>query len=245
MSDTMRQPGKLSAQERLLRIMLLSFMVPLRDGGGLVFPIGFPGAGYRLDVWQLDKFRALLDRRLLSPETKQEMRRIRVALLVMIGLVACGNAVSFYFFHDNIFGDYARQWFPVLWIAPFALLGIHSYLFNYKNYTAFKKHFDRAPRVSRSAYLHRRFLGYQVAVSFNPLNASLLALVAALSSVLLLQTVLSRVVPFFAIVGFLLLFIAVFNSCLLVIYWQFRRIHRRGPNEADLKPVHYPTAKPS
>lgn len=226
-----------TSQQRLLRIKLLSFMVPFRNGGGLVFPIGFPGAGYRLDEWQFDNCRAMLDQRLLSTETRREMRLVRVAFFVLVGLVACGNVVSFYFFKDNIYGDYARQWFPVLWIAPFALLGIYIYAFNYRSYKHFKQHFADAPRVTRNAYLRRRLLGYIVAVSFNPINASLLVLIAALSCFLLLTVGLLGAVAFFAILGFLLLFIAVFNSCLLVVYWQFHSAQRHRPTQADLQPI--------
>ncbi len=245
MSETTAKPARPSPMERTLRIMYLSFMVPIRGGGGLVFPIGFPGPGYRLAAWQFDKYLATLDRRLLGAAMKRESRMVRLALLAIIGLVVGANVISYQLFKDSVHGDYARQWFPHLWVAPFALLGLYIFFFNYRNWSHFKQYFAEAPRVSRFAYLRRRWLGYLVAVSFNPISASLQAVVAFPVGLLLLIVGLFGAITFYALIGLVFMIIAVWNSSLLVIYWRLRRAYGRRPTEADLEPIEDPvTAGP-
>ena len=66
--------------------------MPFKEGGGIVFPKGFPGRAYRLNEWQSDRCRACLDRTLLSVETRQHQRVVLFMLIVFLALVV---AISF------------------------------------------------------------------------------------------------------------------------------------------------------
>lgn len=239
MSGEANKPGGQSSQEKSLQVMLLSMTVPFRDGGGLVFPLGFPFAGYRLDEWQFERYRSLLDRSLLSPEMKREGRLVVAVFVTLVCAIIGGNVVTFYFaiFEDFSFGQNVQQWFPVAWFAPFLFFVIYSYVFARRYARAVQQQFPGARRIAGTAHLRRRLLGYMVARSFKPLRALAIALFALPLGVLLLVSSLWLPTVFYALLGLMLLGIGVMQSCLLQVYWSFRRRHGRGPTAEDLAPV--------
>ncbi|MEO3428673.1 hypothetical protein AAFN88_07430 [Pelagibius sp. CAU 1746] len=234
-----RKSSRLSPQEKNLQTMLLSMTVPFRDGGGLVFPLGFPFAGYELDEWQFERYRSLLDRSLLSPEMKREGRVVVAVFFTLVGVIIGGSifTYSFSLFENSPVGQGLRQWFPVVWFAPFVLFVVYSYAFAQRFARAVQEQFPGARKTSRTAYLRRRLLGYMAAKSFKPLRALALVLFALPLGVLMLAAGLWIPVAYYAFLGLLLLFVAAFKGCLLLVYWSFRRRQGCGPTAENLKPV--------
>jgi len=238
MSET-DERKRLSSQEKSLQLMLLSMTVPFRDGGGLVFPLGFPFAGYQLDEWQFERYRSLLDRSLLSPEMKREGRLVLAVFVTLVCVIIGGSVASFSFsfFENSPYGQNVRQWFPVVWFAPFVFFVTYSYVFARRYAHAVQERFPGARRTARSAYLRRRLLGYMVAKSFKPLRALAMVLFAVPLGALLLAAGLWVPIVFYALFGLMLLLVGVFQGVLLLAYWSFRRRQGRGPTVEDLEPV--------
>lgn len=233
------KPTRLSSQEKSLQLMLLSMTVPFRDGGGMVFPLGFPFAGYQLDEWQFERYRSLLDRSLLSAEMKREGRIVLAVFATLIGVIIGGSVISFSFafFEASSYGQNIRQWFPVLWFAPFVFFVVYSYVFARRYARVVQEQFPGARRTARSAFLRRRILGYIVAKSFKPVRSLVIVVFALPLGALLLAAGLWIPILFYALLGSLLLLIAVFQGSLLLVYWSFRRAQGRGPTAEDLQPV--------
>ncbi len=233
------KPTRLSSQEKSLQLMLLSMTVPFRDGGGMVFPLGFPFAGYQLDEWQFERYRSLLDRSLLSAEMKREGRIVLAVFATLVGVIIGGSVISFSFafFEVSSYGQNIRQWFPVLWFAPFVFFVVYSYVFARRYARVVQEQFPGARRTARSAFLRRRILGYIVAKSFRPVRSLVMVVFALPLGALLLAAGLWIPILFYALLGSLLLLIAVFQGSLLLVYWSFRRAHGRGPTAEDLQPV--------
>ncbi len=233
------KPTRLSSQEKSLQLMLLSMTVPFRDGGGMVFPLGFPFAGYQLDEWQFERYRSLLDRSLLSAEMKREGRIVLAVFATLVGVIIGGSVISFSFafFEVSSYGQNIRQWFPVLWFAPFVFFVVYSYVFARRYARVVQEQFPGARRTARSAFLRRRILGYIVAKSFRPVRSLVMVVFALPLGALLLAAGLWIPILFYALLGSLLLLIAVFQGSLLLVFWSFQRAHGRGPTAEDLQPV--------
>lgn len=239
MSGEANKPTRLSSQEKSLQLMLLSMTVPFRDGGGLVFPLGFPFAGYQLDEWQFERYRSLLDRNLLSAEMRREGRLVLAVFVTLVCVIIGGNVVSFTFsfFEDSPYSQTVRQWLPVMWFVPFVFIVTYSYVFARRYARAVQQQFPGARRITRSAYLRRRLLGYMVAKSFKPLRALAIAVFAVPLGALLLAAGLWVPIVFYALLGLMLLLVGAFQSLLLLVYWSFRRRQGRSPTAEDLQPV--------
>ncbi len=239
MSEEANKPPRLSSQEKSLQLMLLSMTVPFRDGGGLVFPLGFPFAGYQLDEWQFERYRSLLDRSLLGPEMKREGRLVLAVFVTLVCVIVGGNVVSFTFsfFEDSPYGQTVRQLLPVAWFVPFVFIVTYSYVLARRYAHAVQERFPGARRTARGAYLRRRLLGYMVAKSFKPLRALAIAVFAVPLGALMLAAGLWVPVVFYALFGLMLLLIGAFQGVLLLVYWSFRRRQGRGPRAEDLGPV--------
>lgn len=224
----------LSAQDRLLQILLLSMTVPFRAGGGLVFPIGFPGAGYRLEEWQFERYRAALDGRLRNQWGPRGVRRATFALLVLALLIS----IAFNFFAKQGHLDASlRPWLQILLVLPAAPVLCHTFLFNYRSWKHFGLHFADAPRVSRAAYLGRRMLGYVVARSLRPAQEAIIVLILAGAGAWLLRVALRETFIVLYVIAAGLLLAALFKAWQLFVYLQFRQRHGRAPTRADLAPV--------
>lgn len=224
----------LSPQDRLLQLLLLSMTVSFREGGGLVFPIGFPGTGYRLDEWQFERYRAALDRRLRSQSGPRDVRRATFALVVLALLVS----IAFNFFaKQGHLDESLRPWLQILLVMPAAPILCHTFLFYYRSLKYLEHHFGDAPRVSRAAYLGRRMLGYVVARSLRPAQEAILVLILAGAGAWLLRVALRETFIVLYLVAAALLLAALFKAWQLLVYLQFRQRHDRAPTRTDLAPV--------
>lgn len=234
-----------SPQEKLLQIMLLSMTVPFREGGGLVFPIGFPRGGYRLDEWQFERYCASLDQRLRSHLATWRAGRIRFATLLLLAF-ALVAAVAFNFFSSQGHLDEAlRPWLQVLLVLPAVPTLLSIFVFNYRSREDFARSFPDAPSIPRTAHLSRRMLGYVAARSIRPVPEAILVLIFAVAGSWLIRIALRE--NFFALHLFAaaLLLMALFKAWQLLVYWQFHRRHRRAPMIADFSPVDSPDSPPS
>lgn len=231
----------LSPQEKLLQTMLLSITVAFREGGGLVFPIGFPGAGYRLEEWQFERYRASLDQRLRNHWGAGRVRLATFGLLALVLLIS----VAFNFFSKQGYLDETlRPWLQVLLVIPVAPILAHIFVFNYRNLRDFEHHFSDAPRVSRAAYLGRRMLGYVVARSMRPVREMILVLIFAVSGSWLLRIALRETFIALYVFAAMLLLAALFKAWQLLVYWRFRHRNGRAPTLSDLAPVDPPSGRP-
>lgn len=62
---------------KLLQYFLLGSKIHFKEGGGVVFLDGFPGAGYQLEEWQFNRHRARLDRNMLGDGVRTAAHRGR------------------------------------------------------------------------------------------------------------------------------------------------------------------------
>lgn len=230
----------LSPQEKLLQIMLLSMTVPFREGGGLVFPIGFPGGGYRLDEWQFERYCASLDQRLRSHLATWRAGRIRFATLLLLAF-ALVAAVAFNFFSSQGHLDEAlRPWLQVLLLIPAVPTLASIFVFNYRSLQDFDRCFPDAPSVSRTAHLSRRVLAYVAARSIRPFPEAILVLIFAVSGSWLFSIALRETFISLHLFAAALLLVALFKAWQLLVYWRFHRRQRRAPMIADVPPVDSP-----
>jgi len=218
----------------MLQIMLLSTTVPYREGGGLVFPNGFPGAGYRLEEWQFERYRAALDERVGS---QGALNRVRTATFLLLGLAFLLSAAYNFLSAQGRVDDALRPWLQPVLVLPAAPILYHIFLHYYRSWKHFGRHFPDAPRVSRAAYLGRRMLGYVVARPLRPLRETLLFLIFAGAGGWLLRIALREASIVLYLVAAWLLLVTLFKSWQLVVYLQFRRSRGRAPTIADLAPI--------
>lgn len=224
----------LSPHERLLQTTLLSMTVPFREGGGLVFPLGFPGAGYRLEEWQFERYRAALDQRLRN---QGRPGWVRLATFVLLALALLISVAFNFFSKQGYFDEALRPWLQALLVMPAAPILCHIFLFNYRSLKHFEHHFADAPRVSRTAYLGRRVLGYVVARTMRPAQEAILVLILAGAGSWLLRVALREGFIALGVFAAVLLLAALFKAWQLLIYLRFHHRRGRAPTRADLAPV--------
>lgn len=215
--------------------------VPFRDGGGLIFPLGFPGAGYRLEEWQFERYRAALDQRLRS---QWEPHRVRRATLILVILALLISAPFNFLSAQGLIDESLRSWIQILVVMPAAPILCHTFLFYYRSWNHFERHFSNAPRVSRAAYIGRRVLGYVVARSMRPAREAILVLILAGAGAWLLRVALREPFIFLYLVAAALLLAALFKAWQLLVYWRFRRAHGRAPMPSDLSPIEFSPIRP-
>ncbi|WP_193367731.1 hypothetical protein [Pelagibius marinus] len=224
---------------RALEILLRSTTVPLREGGAVVFPGGFPGRGYRLDAQQFERYRAGLE----SALTGKAGRRLRrwIWVIVFLGLFGLmfGFAAANFLRKAPLFHSELDAQLPLLGIAAVFIGFLAAIVLLNNRGMAFAREFRPAPRVSRFAHLHRRYLGVVVAQNLKPIAQLLLALLPAAAAFYLTKVAFASGMPFPLTLFFVLplLAFAAWRTILVTIYWSFRRKHGRGPTEEDLTPI--------
>lgn len=220
--------------------MLLSMTVSFREGGGVVFPIGFPGSGYRLDEWEFERYRASLDQLLRRYWATWGVRRIRLITFVLLALSPMIAAAFNFFLKQGYLDEALRPWLQALLLMPAAPTIANVFVLNYRSFKNFKHRFPSAPSVSRTAYLSRRILGYVVARTIRPVHEAFLVLIFAVSGTWLLRIAPRETFIALYVIAATLLLVALFKSWQLLVYWRFRQRHGRAPIIADIRPLDPP-----
>lgn len=242
---TQRAAG-LFSRERAQQTFLYSATLPLKQGGGLVFPLGLLGTGYRLDEWQFDRFRANLDQSFLGGRAELQ-RQAAIAALVFVGLTLCAVLVAVILLLRDpeafirVFGPLIEE--PILLMlvitAPLAVLfGIMAYPI-FRQRARFLDQFPGAPRVSRFAHLQRRLLGWAVGTGINPSVLFFIAIAWVLLAVLwlLLAAIAGDLQAMRLAVGIGYLLMGLGFGSMSWAPWWFRRRHGRPATSEDLGPV--------
>jgi len=242
MSTQSSEPSGPSDQERALQAYLLGTTVPLKDGGGVVFPNGLLGVGYRLDEWQLDRYRSAVDRSMLSPEA---LRRRKVMIGTLIAYLAVIVAVAFalpLLQRDPDFAPYLDVATPLLVMLVAAGATLTALRFLRSRSMRFTKQLEGASKVGCFAYLRERSLALLISgAAAVPALAIRVVVYGGLAVFLLFSQTFAAEHPALRIVlGVILLFSAAKRAYLLFVYWSFRRRHGRAPTPEDLQPVEAP-----
>lgn len=231
--------AKPDRRQKALQTVLLGTTVPFKQGGGAVFPNGYPGLGYRLDGEQFQRYRIELETALSSENLNWLVRGMRrIYLLSMLGLLLSFAAMNFLekapYFHNEL-----DSLIPTVAVVLVVVLAVTVLVHLNNRVMGFARGFKRAPKVSRHAYLRQRLLGALIARNNGPwflhLSAIVpLALATWFSQVgeISLQTLLA-----FAIVVLPLVLYAVWRLALLLTYWRCRLAHGRAPRPEDLVPL--------
>jgi len=238
-------------QIKLLQYFLLGSTIPFKEGGGVVFPHGFPGVGYRLEDWQFERYRARLDRTMLGEAARKRWRILFFSLIVLaIAVFAISLGAPFISNHPAV-APLLDRWGISFDPWPlFMILIISAVVFRRIQRTLVMRQpeqsqpFEGAPQVSRFAYLPRRVLGMIASGQISQTAQHLKLLLGGGLSLVLFLLGLSgsefRGENFF--LAAILLIYALRPSCFCWVYWQFRLRHGRAPTPIDLKPVSLPQA---
>lgn len=250
MSDTTAKPARLSDRERALQFSLRCATVPFKEGGGIVFPAGLFGLGYRLDARQFDDCRALMEEMNLDDRTKY-ISRVVNAVLVFTGLVflAGALAVAFIIFgpgHGIPLADaiFDSRLFPPLFpplvvggpVVVFLSMIFYPFL---QRIARLRCAFADAPRTPRFSHLRRRLLAISVGGVVGPQAFLFIAILWALLGIAWL--VLGMVSNYYThgrvVIGVLNLLLAAAFSSPYWVHWDFRRKHGRAATPDDFGPL--------
>jgi hypothetical protein len=239
MSETAAKPQKLSVAETRLQYLLLGTTVPLREGGGVVFPNGFPGLGYRLDEWQFDRYRAGLDRSLLSDAAKKRMRLAIGILVIYLALVVFIGYGGAWLRSVALLNSDLGNWLPVSVVLLLMTAALYALRLTNRPAMRFAEQFKGAPRVSRFAYLRQRGLALLASGLLKPTALHLrIAFHLGLISFLLFSDYVAANHPSLGIVvAAMLAYSTSRRLYICYVYWTFRLRLGRAPTPADLKPV--------
>lgn len=238
MSDVSRQ-ARADHREKVLQSILLGTTVPFKQGGGAVFPDGYPMVGYRLDREQFARYTAECRNAITEDFVARLVRKLRwIVLLTMLGLLLSFAAMNFLakrpYFHSSL-----DMLIPTVAVVLVAVLAIASIVRLNNQGMAFSRSYKSAPKVSRHAYLGRRLLGALVARNNGTLFLHASAILTLGFTAFLAHTGITSPRP----VLFTVLFVvpmahwAAWRVTLLITYWHFRRARGRAPQLADLQPV--------
>jgi hypothetical protein len=240
MSETTVKPSRLGNEEWALEAFFLSCTVPFKRGGGLVFPIGFPGQGYELDARQFDCYQAEIAQVTLS-DTVTRKKRLLIAGTILFGVVcAVGGIAAGLTMSPEAILLSAAYVLQAIFVFVAAMVALMLRLQQAK----FRARFPKASPVSRFAHLHCRVLGtlagHALAPNIFRLKTALLTLFGILLFLLALLSRLADATPLLAVTGVcsLLLFaIAGFYGYHLLVFRHFHRNHGCAPTPADMKSV--------
>jgi hypothetical protein len=239
MSEVAAKPQKLSLAETRLQYILLGTTVPLMEGGGVVFPKGFPGKGYRLDDWQFDRYRAGLDQTMLSDAAKKRTRLAIGVLLLYFVLIFAAAQGTAWLRETALYNSDLIALLPV----PLFLIVVAGTLFalhvTNRPTMRFAEQFQGSPRVGRFAFLRQRAIALFASGLVKPAVPHLrLAINLAIVFFLFSSAYIAENHPYGAIIVALLLVYSTFKRLYLCyVFWSFRLAHGRAPKPADLKPV--------
>jgi hypothetical protein len=226
-------------REKVLQTLLLSTTVPFREGGGAVFPDGYPLTGYRLDQSQFERYHAECGNAVTRDAVARLVRDMRwIFLLSMLGRLLSFAAMNFLamspYFHSDL-----DSLLPTLAAIMVAVLAITSIVLINNRIMVFSRRFKSAPKVNRHAYLRERLLGALVARSNGPLFLHASVIVALGFTAVLAHTGIISPRPELFTVLFVvpMALWAAWRVNLLITYWRFRLAHGRAPQLADLQPV--------
>jgi hypothetical protein len=239
MSDSIATSGKPSSQEKLLQYRLLGTTVPLKQGGGAVFPGGFPGKGYLLDDWQFDRYRAQLDRTTLSDEAGRRGRLLFVLLLLLVGGLVLAAFALPELKSNPRYAPYMDSWLPLALLFLVAFGGSRLLRSLVLPAGPAASELDGAPRVSRFAFLGRRALGMLASGQVSVVACHLRAFVGGFACLLILPgALLADGTPVESILLLVVFFLWASRAAFFCFtYWRFRLGRGRAPTPADLKPV--------
>lgn len=247
MSEITARKTGLFSQERALQSFLLSSTIPLKEGGGLVFPLGILSKGYRLDEWQFLRYRAALEESFLSKRARVQTRIVIAAgaFLILFSAMLIGAAAfllvdpkSAVQMFDIVFDNLVLIFVLAVAVPGAALLGAMLYPF-WQRRQRLRRDFPEVPEVSRFAYLRRRQLGWAAAIGINPVVFVLIA--AAWVALGLAWLLLGLLFDDFdlkrVLMGIFYISLGLFFGGLSWVPWTYHRQHGRNPTAEDLEPV--------
>lgn len=231
-SSKQMAPAKLSGRERAQLFLIATTTLPLREGGGIVFPRGFPGKGFRLDEWQFDRYRAAMERTLLGEDSKRRTKLVLSVYLLygasMLFVVLFGAQLR----SSAMFADYYGQWLPlaIVLLASAALILVPRFV-RKKAYGFTGPIVAGAPSVGRFAFRRERILRI---FACGTVNVRTLLIVSSLfvfvATSFLLFAVFGATRPtVFILLSLLCLLLISRRIYWLYVYWRFRLARGRGP----------------
>lgn len=237
MTAATTEPTKLSPEEVALQRYLLGTTIPLKEGGGVVFPGGFFSVGYRLDEWQFDRYRAAVDQTMLSAETR---KRKNLMIGILLVYLICVSAIAFampQLRESRAFAPYLSTLTPLFAAMLAAAATLMALRFLRGRALAFTRQFEDAPRVSRFAFLNQRAIR-MLASGGVKITAVCIRIViyGGLCFVLLTTDYFANDFQTTRIfVAGLLLWSITKRLYFLFVYCSFRIIHGRAPATEDLE----------
>lgn len=239
MSEANTAPTPQPSQERALQKYLLDTTIAVKGGGGLVFPDGLFGTGYRLDEWQFDRYRAAVDQVMLSTEAAK-LKWVMLGAIIAYFAIILALAFLLPEMRENAaLAPYAGLLTPifVVLLATAALLTVFRLV--RRRAMPFKSLLVDAPRVSRFRSLRARTLALLAAGHVKlPVLYIRIVLYCVLVVVLFTTDLFAEDRPVLRVcVSLLLLLSAARRGYFVFIYWSFRLRHGRAPRPEDLQPV--------
>ena len=236
-SQTSAKPH--SAQVNALRYQMLRTTIPLKEGGGVVFPHGFPGRGYRLDEWQFDRYRGRLDQSMLSDAARMR-RRLAIAVLLVVCLALFAGSFGLPLLKDiPAVAPYLGTWVQLILLIV-TVLAVSRVLYSVVHQpTRLLEEIEDAPQVSPFAFLTRRAQGALVSGQVSILAAHINCLMGGLFGAFFLFVAVADIsASSESLVLALLASLWTAHPILLCYaYWRFRLRHGRKPTAGDLEPV--------
>ncbi|GAB4354718.1 MAG: hypothetical protein Kow00114_04670 [Kiloniellaceae bacterium] len=232
------RPQELSSQEQLLLYHLLSCTVPFKEGGGVVFPDGFPGVGYRLEDWQFERYRARLHLSVLG-NAGQGHQGVALLLLIIIALAIFAATFGARMLEPLELGLDNWDMIRLLVISVAVAWTMQRVMRMQVPEEARSKPFEECPKVRRLAYLPRRALGMIASGRISMKGQHLRMLVGGSLGLLLLALGITesefRRENLFLAAMFLAWSIRPAFFCW--VNWRFRLARGRAPTREDLEPV--------
>lgn len=239
MSETAGKPKTPDLYEKAFLNALHRSTLRAQQGGGIVFPYGFPCIGYRLDDWQFDRYCAGLEDAILGAAGRKRAKAaFWIINLCLIGVFVLAVAVNF--IQDaGVLVLENDTWLRMAAILVPVTCAIAGYIMLNNQALAFARPFRKAPRVGRFAYLRARWLGALAAQGKGVVTLHLFALVPLTFAAYLIWLALTPSnYPLVLSLFFVpLLAYATWRFVLLFLYWSFHRRYGRMPTTEDLEPV--------
>ena len=230
------------AEQRLQRL-LLDTTLPLREGGGIVFPKGFPGRGLHLDAWQFDRYRAELDQAVLDKGARKRGRAaVAVSLfctLLLLILILGRDWVEETLASVEILGQVVVPLLIIALAGAFFIVGVVQ-----KRDFTFVRGYVDAPKVGRFVFLYHRALRLLAAGAARPtplivgLSISVLAAVALIMGDYFAEHHPTLRIVLVGMLGYS----SLRRLYMLGVLLHFRLTRGRAPGTGDLKPLSLSTS---
>lgn len=213
-------------------------VLPCLQGGGVIFPGGLLGSGFRIDQETLERYHA--DRNSGTKAAQKWGANIYTAVFVMLFL---------FFLLGMFFGRERIAATPLYWVDITSLVAVVGLVVTKlsmlgHNAQQFLLSYASVASVRPGAFLRRRLLGLMAAGVHNywrSLYSACGLLFVGFNGVYLwdLPSEPWSLTLLFASVAFA----GALHLCLVLAHIMFRLRHGRAPNPEDLKPVHYQTTE--